>query len=481
MKKVLIILAFVCFVASAHAASSVSVPGDFATVRAAIAAVDDGGTITITNSATYAEPNLLIAKPLKIYAATGQSPVIKNDGTTNATFLRFTQTGDVRIGSLTGGRIQFVFVRGATGTQPGTQWVQLDHTTDSLIAFENIDILCTGTTGVTANIQSITQNQATNTMKKANVSWSYCTLDWGRQAAYLTGSQYGMCIGSTGYIGSTSQGGPKWTLDHVKIKNYNRSGIWQQTRDAELNMNYCEVGTYGERFGTATGNPWGGIVNNQAAARWVGRINNTIFRGPATYSGCNITAPGTSVTLSKTVFLNGYNINGTGAVGALQIGGAASTTAFNGRMYITADHCDFADMSVVGSNAAAIFRSATTANENTSITLTITNSNIYSVNNKPVNLLTWVAGRDVFNSSYNNVYGAGASAGYTAGTGDISYDPRYFDATGSDMRYYNNTLKTADAVGGPIGTNAGYADVIGGIVPGNPGVINRAHGWTVLK
>lgn len=476
MRTILTAICLVCFASMAYAAPSVTVPGGYATISAAVAAVDDGGTVTITDSGIYAEPYLLIAKPVKLFAAAGQTPVIKNDGTTNATFLKFTQEGDVEVGSLDGGRIQFTFVRGVAGTQPATQWVELNQTTGSLVKFENVDILCTGSTA-TANIQSIVQNQTNGTAKKAPVTFRYCSLDWGRQATYLSGSQYGMVIGSTAYIATTPQGGSTWTIDHVKIKGYNRSGVWQQTRDAEVNMSYCEIGVFGERFGTATGNPWGGIVNNQAAARWVGRIDHSVFNGPATYSGCNISAPGSSVTLTRNVFLCGYNIGATGSVGALQVSGAASTATYNGVLSITADHCDFVDLSVAGSNAAAIYRNAS---ENTTCSLVITNSNIYSQSNKAVNLRTFRDGIDSFASSNNNVYGAVDSAGYSMGTGDIAFNPMYFSAASADVRYSNNTLKTAASDGGPVGVNASYADIYN-IVAGEEGVINRAHGWTTLK
>ncbi|MEN6627069.1 MAG: hypothetical protein ABFD69_12665, partial [Candidatus Sumerlaeia bacterium] len=78
------------------------------------------------------------------------------------------------------------------------------------------------------------------------------------------------------------------------------------------------------------------------------------------------------------------------------------------------------------------------------------------------------------------VYGVGSSVGYTAGTGDVSLDPSYFDPYISDVRYRNNTLKTADSDGGPVGVNASYNDVEN-IVEGDTNPVNRAHGWTLMK
>lgn len=477
MRTILTAICLVCLTSMAHAALSVTVPGDYATINAAVAAVDAGGTITITDSATYVERGMTIDKSLKIFAAAGQSPLIQNDATSTSAVVPFTFTqtsGDVQIGSNSGGRIRLQYNRLASGN--ATQFMLFRHTTDTLVTIENVDVLCTGVTTVQSPHFTQADRNYANRVIIRNV-------DVNQNFATVTSASYGVVIGTTAAVYSNPTRSPVYLLDRVRIKGYNRSGVWNQFRGAELNIVDSEVGVLGQK-NTAGNYPWGGFINNQAACPFVGRFTTSVFRGAAAGHAVWIGSCGSSVTLSRCVAIQQYTISATAPNGALYLGANSGTAVVDTpRMTVTADHCDFVDLSPVNNFSAAIATRIATGDARTTYVLTVSNSNIYSAANKAFNAtLKTGVNPDEIHSDHNNVYGQGTSAGYTAGTGDIAFDPMYTNASASDVRYSNNTLKTADSAGAPVGTNASYADVyISGIVPGEAGVINRAHGWTTLK
>lgn len=476
MKKAILAAIFMCLTISmAHSAASVTVPGDFATVGAAVAAVDDGGTVTITDSAVYVG-DVIINKPVKIFAATGQTPLLRNSGTTTTSPIYFgLNSGGSKLGSLEGGRIKLEFVRKATGNP--LQIIDFQHTTDTLVVVENIDVACTGVT----TVQSPHFSQSS--LRNANqVTMRYVDVNLQRQN--VSGASYGVVVGTTGGVGTNSEGrGPVYTLEKLRMNGHNRSGLWNQFRGATWNVSLCEVGVLGEK-NASTNHPWGAFINNQATAPFTGRFSTSVFRSGAAGNAFWVGSQGSSVTLSRCVMLQNASVAVTAPAGALYIGANASTPlAGMPRLTVTADHCDFVDLSPVSAHQAGIATRVATGDVRTTYVLTVSNSNVYSASNKAFNAsLKTGTEPDVINTDHNNVYGQGASAGYTAGTGDVSFDPMYFDAAGSDMRYSNNTLKTADSAGGPVGTNGNYANVYtSGIVEGDPGVTNRAHSWETLK
>ncbi len=92
--------------ASSTWADTIEVPGDQPTIADAIAVAVAGDTILITDSATYIEPQLIIAKQLNIFAAEGQTPTIKPMFEAEDPFLRLNAGSDgSQIGSNAGGHI----------------------------------------------------------------------------------------------------------------------------------------------------------------------------------------------------------------------------------------------------------------------------------------------------------------------------------------------------------------------------------------
>lgn len=483
MKKIVILLVLMCFAPMAQAANSVTVPGDYTTIQTAVNAVDEGGTVTITDSATYTcATNLVIRKGVKIFASVGQTPTIRNSNTTSAAVaIDFTptNTADSQIGSLDGGHIKLELVKATpvTGSvyNPTTAFIRMNHTTGTTVKLENVDMLETGVTTVAA-ITGILHN----INNKSIVTLNYVDININRPT--LTGGAYGIVVGATSGNFVNRLGGPTYNLNHVRLKGYSRAGVWNQFVDPTINLNYYESGTLGEQH-AALSYPWAGFMHNQGATRMVGRFTNSIMRGPKTYDACLLQANGSSFTLSRCVFMNGFSLNATGMAGALRLAGTTAGTANAEKLKITADHCDIVDLSAYGSSVGALVRGSLTANEaRTTVSLTLTNSNVFSLNNRAVNIPATNGGVTEFTSSHNNVFGAQTNQGYTAGTGDISFDPLYFDAANGDMRYYNNTLKTADTAGKPVGTNGDYSDVFNnGIIAGTEGEINSAKNWVIMN
>lgn len=86
-------------------AATINVPGDHATISAAVAAAANGDTVLITDSSIYAEA-VQINKPITLMAAPGQSPVIRGAGETASYIIRTVTGADgAQIGSNAGGRI----------------------------------------------------------------------------------------------------------------------------------------------------------------------------------------------------------------------------------------------------------------------------------------------------------------------------------------------------------------------------------------
>ncbi|MCE5228826.1 hypothetical protein LLG95_04420 [bacterium] len=487
MKRLILIAICACLFGSMAYAVNINV-GAGSSIQTAINGASDGDTITLTSSALYKE-NLRISKSIKLVAATGQNPVIEQaDNTTTApVILGVTASpANIQIGSLTGGRIIFQYLKwgfGTAATMP-VGHIYMGVTTGSTVLIENCDITSTGPTTY-GPVSGIAHHQ-----NPASVTLRYVNMNLNR-ADYAAGGTSANRVGCTGIDisnnsptgGSTITRripGPSYTLDHVRIKGYVRAGLWLHYTSMTLACDYVDVGTFNENMLIQTANiPWGPLVAFNGSATWTGRIQNSIFQGPRNYAAFGKIGPdGTSITLSRTVILGSGGTNL--AYGALDIGtqSAAPTAWPVNKLNVTIDHCDLVHLGATP--ASALVKASVVANSNMNVR--ISNSNIYSQNARAINITTTDT-TDVYVFNNNNIYGALPNTGFSivSSTNDISYDPLYFDAMNGDMRYYNNTLKTADSVGGPIGTNGGYGDVYNGIIAGNPGVINRAHGWTVLK
>lgn len=500
-----IVLCLVMFLAASvsFAATNRIVPTTYATIQAAVDAADSGDTVTITNSATYSG-GLKVTKPLNIVAEAGQTPMIQSaSGTTTPTLLFDTNSGGTKFGSLTGGRINVNYVKdpSATAVVP-TGMVKFQQSTGTLVTVENVLIDESGpASGDGLPITNIIHEKDI----KNSVNLNYVDIITSRtQTANINASACGIVIGIGSYTGAsytpyvTNQGGPNYNLDHVRIKHYTIVGLMPTITSTTLNMSYCDIGVLGDygRYVNDAGRPWGSLnQNGVCAASLFSNIDHSVLRGSRAGHNVNLSGAGSSISLTRSVLINDYYIN-SGPHGNLFFFGGLTAYSPGLPCKVVADHCDIVCKSTgatIGSttypqvkkNYWAILRTTntTTQAQNMYPDCTIKNSNIYSDYNNLIQF-QMVHPTDKFVTQNCNVYTGGTdkpSINYTPGTGDLSMDPMYEDYGSVDLRYKNNTLKTADDQGKPIGVNAGYGDVVAGIVPGTEGVINRAQGWTTLK
>lgn len=509
MKRILVMAACLTLMASMAQAATLTVDGKgvggaYTKVSAAIKAATSGDTISITTDSTILDI-LRIDKVVNITAPAGINPVIQHDGTTvssTVTFLPGSGGADMasgaKLGSISGGRITVQYNRDMTAipiisylgvsnnTLPNAV-VKFEQTTNTMATLENVLITEVGATNI-ASIHGIQHE-----VMMANIcNLRYVDIDLARPGS-ITSASYGLVIGTTAQLINvygqqlpspviyTSGNGPTYNLEHVRIKNYTRTAVWNNFKNGRCNFNYLENGPLGDRVGTSS-KPWGGMINNQPAATFYCYGRNSVLRssaGDSTTGGfaAQFGANDSSITLSRCVLINKITLNSTSSFGAITLGGTSATDA---RLRLAADHCDIVELGNVANNFAAI---SAPVDKTTSLTLVLTNNNIYSRSNKTFRIgASGLQTSDTLVSSHNNVFGPGTSIGYTAGTGDVSYDPLYFDADNSDMRYSNNTLKSADSEGKPVGTNGGYGNLWDdGIIAGSDYVINRASGWTTMK
>lgn len=488
MKRLILFSLWIAFTGSAaHAGTIINVPAG-GSIQAAIDSASDGDTITLTSSATYVG-NLRISKPIYLVARPGEYPRIQNaDNSTTSQLILLPGSSGTQIGSLYSGKITFQYLKLgiASGATLPTGMIRVDQTTGSQFTLVHADVISTGPTtyGMPSGV--------THGPNPSTVTLRYVNIDLNRTDDYNAGGvsadrafAYGIEIGDThGYTRQASSlGGPTYNLDHVRIKGYVRAGVWIQYTSSTLNMHYCDVGTLGEvaSAGGSPNIPWGPFVAFYYWSTYTGRISHSAFQGPGAYHGFGSVGPnGTSVTLSRCVLVSKMT-SGQTTYGAFFASNGSTATPpgpLSSKCRVTIDHCDIVDLSpAVGTSGegSALLKNSANVNQ---LVLNITNSNIYSRYNRPINFTA--AGSDVFTSRYNNVYGIGANVGYTAGEGDLAWDPIYQDPDGLDFRYHNNTLAVSDAVGCPIGTRADYGDVTNGIISGFHWT-SRAHGWEMLK
>ncbi|MRR18404.1 MAG: hypothetical protein EG826_18330, partial [Deltaproteobacteria bacterium] len=289
MKRLILsVLCIAMLAATAHAATNIRIPTDQANLNLAVAAANDGDTITFTDSATYVG-NFKITKPnLTIIAAPGQKPTIQSgSGGTTPTLLFDTDSGGTKFGSLTGGRIRVNFVKPSvnTATVP-TGFVKFGQSTDSLVTMENVLIDESGPTdgsgyGVNAIAHDI-NNHNQVVLRYVDINTSHSITGAATTNGIIIGNPApALNTGYPSYL-YNSRGGPTYTMDHVKVKYYCVAGIMQVMTSTTLNMSYCDVGVLGDsgREPGNTSRPWGSFNQNGVSnASSTIRMDHCIWRG----------------------------------------------------------------------------------------------------------------------------------------------------------------------------------------------------------
>ncbi|MEN6625047.1 MAG: hypothetical protein ABFD69_02340 [Candidatus Sumerlaeia bacterium] len=485
MLKTWIAIAFCFATASIAQAANITVPGSYATIQAAINAANDGDTITLTNSATFQE-DLVIAKRLDIVAAAGQTPVIQCGKTRTDAQLVFNPGADgTRFGSLSGGRITLQYRKQALSSSSFyTGMILFDHTTGTQVTLTNLDVNEVADAGVTPTTTSLATTVIIHGQIPNIVNLAYCNFDASR--TFYTNSivqnhflRLGNEWNATPY--ATRLGGPTYNLFHVRYKNYMRAGILPNFKDARINISYSDCGvTVGDLVGGSASRPWGSVYSGRLDAPWSGSFDHSIFRGAGGSNNVWLSSNGTSVTMTWCVLLSKYiSTDPNNTYGNLYFGTNGNGTAGAGVCNVTADHCDFVDLTTLSATYYAPICRPATVTTGLTVKLAITNSNIYASTNAPV--CVTLATSDTLTSDFNNVFGPKASTGYTAGPNDTAWDPMYYDAAAGDLRYLNHTLSTRASSGGPIGVNADYTDPPSGIIFVPIPQLNAARNWTSLK
>lgn len=490
--------------ASAYAATNRIVPTAYSTIQAALDAADDGDTITLTDSGSYNEYLSVNKHDLKIVATAGQSPKITNpvDGATTPTVIFKANAGGTQVGSLNGGRIYIQYHKMPSGTALPNAMLRFLHTTNTLVTLENVTVQ-----GV-ADPSTAGANYGTSLARHDvaipnRVTMRYVDVQCSRSATVnqadgcngLVIGGYNKALKTINADGTTGPG-PVWNWDHVRFYGFSYGGVCLNYANMEFNASNCDfngISQLGLRQAYSGSRPNGIVFQNGVfSAPVTCRFERSLFVGGIGNAVLNFLSNGSSITLSRCVSMSKFNYGSTALYGNLMLnvisGGTDMANADPTKpVRMTVDHCDIIDQSVNGTYQTAIVRSTTAPSGGTNAyyttnSLTVTNSNIYSTINAPVNIMIQGTGES-FTFDHCNLYTLGSkdNVGYTPGPGCISFDPMYYDLAAGDFRYNNNTLKTAASDGGPVGVNAGYGDVVAGIVPGIDGVINRAHGWTTLK
>ncbi len=385
-KRMMMVMFVVVFcMATAHAATNWDVASG-SSIQAAINSASDGDTITLTSTGLY-KGNLRIYKSLKLVAPAGVAPVIEqaDNSTTAPVILGYNASPtSVQIGSMSGGRITFQYLKWgiATPATLPTGIIRVDVTTGSTVLIQNCDITTTGT-ATYAPVSGVThgQNVATVTIKYTDINLNRGTYNAGGVSANrcnATGIDISNNSPTGGATITQSVPGPTYNLDHVRIKGYFRSGMWLHYTSMTLNASYIDVGTKGEyaQVGTANNLPWGPVASYNQKATWFGRIDHSIFQGGRNYFAFGGVPCGTSVTMSRTVIVTQA---GSTSYGGLFLGCSASGTRYSDRVRVTLDHCDIIALGTL--NASPIHDNA-----NTSVTLNIKNCIVYSTNTRAFNM-----------------------------------------------------------------------------------------------
>lgn len=392
------------------------VPDTHATVAAALAAVSPGGTVRITNSATYTLSDVEVSTAstnIKIEAAPGASPTLKKDAASTSTFMVRTWAS-CKIGSNNGGRITL------DGSANGNLGRFLDdrHPFGSTVTYENILITGLRNSGsqYVAYPRAGYGNQTYRNIKVdttgAPTTYGFrCdNITTGRTMLFervdLSGGERGL----VGYNSSFAEGTITATNCQFAASIYgiNFEGSTSQT----LNLNYCWVR--------------GGSYNG----------------GISSFDGMYCLRTGLTINASYSTFVTEGDGNG--------------VYLFNDsgpRLRATFDHCDLIGRRPDG--GAGYFGLRLISSSGQPHLLTFTNTNLFgnsrglfidSVNNETVT------------SSYSNFFALGGThvTNHTLSGTDISINPGYPDYTAGNFAYSNSTVATSDNVGGPIGTQANF-------------------------
>ncbi len=388
-------------------AAELRVPGDHATLGAAVAAAAPGDAILITASQTFLE-SLAWDKRLSLVAAAGVTATIAGDGTSPYVLKTLPGAEGSRIGSADGGAI---VVNGDRCALPAGV-VTLTHAgwSTEAVTIENVRI-GVGVTVANRDDMALVYVPASN----GNIQMTNVTMEGGNLGFYLWGTSDGTAI----------------NLNNCRVKTRDFAIYYRGSRN-DLRAERCEFES---------------------------TANSTIYYSTSTvnahvYSQCWIHSSATSPLIalaSRYSHLSRFELCALASNYVL---------AFYDKSYneqIQFEHCD-----IVGSAAAGLIRFTKPLEDRPgNRLLQITNSNI--VNPAGPAVSTTGAFQDIeLTADFNNALVAGA-APFGTGDGFQTFavtnavgpvDPGYIDTLNGDYKYTNTYLKTADSRGGAVGSDS---------------------------
>lgn len=448
-------------------AAELTVPSPHATIQAAVTAAAPGDTIVITNSGVHFADDVVIDKPLTIKAAAGETPTITNaqplryPGRTNGgggifLFENFADPGELQIGSLDGGRINFIAnsdVPGYGGADPISGFTpiywffpgQVSSQSENIttVTLENLHFIQTGNNKVPLQLwRDDTGGTFFRHLAVRNVEYN---------ANFPPADDVG--------IFRIFRQNMEIVIEHSKFYNETKDIIYLQ-RTPVVHVSFSEFGA---------GNPEEGSVTDLQTVHASGpptlTIDNSLLRGgdvPPVF----IRDDGAALlTITNSVLLGE---RGT----VLQSPGVT-----NG--IITLDHNDL--VSLGGAADRSVIDLPASDEAVSTLSLTVTNTNLIGLG-ASTGVAVSVTGESgtalTVALDHNNAFAPGFTGGlYNATaqagvTNSVSLDPEYTDIEAGDATYANVTLETAGVAGTYIGSDLDLSNMF----PAPP-VVNRARDW----
>ena len=428
----------------------ISVPGDHATLTAAIDAATTGDTILITNTAVYPE-SITIGKPLIIRAAANAAPVIAGTGTDTFVVKFVAGSQGTQFGAYDGGLIK-INADSYLSTSTAIQYVQFQHAT-GLITMERVKIEATynyhnNTTPIPAGFRQ----RDTNEMIRVGTGAAAAVGNIDLRYVEIKGGSHG-----------------------IRLLNPNNGNI--------LNIENCLISTaqFGMRTaGSTIVNISNSIIRTENLATWPAIYYDTGFNRPLTMTNSWLHTQGKNAAITSAArrantssFANSVFSVAERTQTAMALGGNSYGENW------TVDHCDIISSSTnhliaFAQRGAAGARSFNISNSN------LVNQGVGALVSIVAPASTYTFGFDgAFvmqnNNHYNpnttataSVYPNPANFGFTTYTVQLPVAallPNYANRDAGNFTYTTPALLTAGTGSTAMGANRDYSTMAVGAVP----------------
>jgi hypothetical protein len=383
----------------------VLVPGDQATLPAALAAVDPGGVVRITDSGVYEGQIVFTKAGVTLEAAPGTNPtILYPEG--GPSYLVYANQ-PVKIGSSAGGRITM-----DGGMRVGlTTMLNADHGA-GLVTFENLHVV-----GMTAPVNVIYPNPGTadvtvrDTIIDANFECQFpVRLDFVNPGDTLTFENVAVLGAASRGIFTSSAGGGTFNLINSYIESVNTA------MELTTGAGAYTINITGSYIYSQFGNSSGGALYARSSPNLT--ATNSVFR----CSG-----------------LDAY------AIYLFTDGASTSGGSFN-----------FTNCDIIGDGTT--FAALRLVSSPIGDTITIRDTNVMHLRATSRSLFGSPAVADVVTLDYNSL--SGSRDGFPA-TQNVEYNiiPDYVSIPAGDFAYTDATLIVGDTQGDPVGSFTNFRGV----------------------